>query len=78
MSKISPKRKASDLVDRMSSFQPQNDCVNIPNIKYDGFKMAVKCSMVIADEMLEYLTADGFPLEIKYWEEVRIELNALI
>jgi len=30
------------------------------------------------DEMLEYLTADGFPLEIKYWEEVRIELNALI
>lgn len=71
---MSPRQKAAELVDRLSAFQPMNQDVKIP---YDNFKASIKSALILVDEILEYLTADGFPLEIKFWESVKTELNQL-
>ena len=71
---MSARQKAAELVDKMVTFQPMNEDVKI---EYDRHKASIRCALVIVDEMIEYLTEDGFPPEIEYWYKVREELNSL-
>lgn len=38
---------------------------------------AKKCALICADEILKYLSDDGFPPEFEYWKEVKQEIKKL-
>ena len=76
---MTPKEKAKELLDEMSiqtySYQPYAGAhYNIEEIGYEAGK---KCALIAVDEIINYLEVDGFSTQIKYWLEVKQELELL-
>ena len=72
--RLSERRKAAELVDLFGSYQPcKEDVIS----DYDYHEMARRSALELAKQMLEYLTIDGFPLEIEYWKNVVKEIELL-
>jgi len=68
------RRKAADLVDIFSSYQPDKEQV-VSN--YDSYEMARLSAKKLVEEMIDYLTVDGFKLEIEFWKGVLFEVELL-
>ena len=76
---MTPKEKAKELLDEMSiqtySYQPYAGAhYNIEEIGYEAGK---KCALIAVDEIINYLEVDGFSTQIKYWLEVKQEIEKL-
>ena len=76
---MTPKEKAKELLDEMSiqtySYQPYAGAhYNIEEIGYEAGK---KCALIAVDEIINYLEVDGFSTQIKYWLEVKQEIELI-
>ena len=76
---MTPKEKAIELLDKMSiqtySYQPYAGAhYNIEEIGYEAGK---KCALIAVDEIINYLEVDGFSTQIKYWLEVKQEIELI-
>lgn len=64
---MSPQEKAEELTKK---FLPLVRCPSMLLWK----TYAKDCALISVDEILKYLADDGYPPEVKYWQQVKEEL----
>ena len=70
---MTPKEKAEELVKKM--FNVDLECENEAMCML--YPHAVRCALIAVDEIINYLEVDGFSTQIKYWQEVKQEIEKL-
>ena len=72
---MNPKEKANQIFDKMY----ENQQTSVIGGNHSQYGNARRCSLLLVDELL--LTYDSknliYPKEVKYWQDVRLELERL-
>lgn len=72
---MTPKEKAEELFYKMLSTDKLDD------YSFVGSKVAKQCALIAVDEIIEFLVQASkylvFPEQIKYWQEVKQEIEKL-
>jgi nitrogenase molybdenum-iron protein alpha/beta subunit len=67
---MTPKEKAEELVLKFMRLQE-------PNYNWFHSKLAKQCALITVDVMLEHVSMVGDDAAIKYWNEVKTEIEKL-
>lgn len=75
---MTPQEKAKELVDHFMDLSDEQE-YNTP--RYMTKEMAIQCALIAVDEVISNIepsvSMDVISARIKYWEEVKIEINKL-
>ena len=76
---MTPKEKALSLLDKMEkqTYSYQEYAGAHPSIAEIGYEAGKKCALITVNEILESFIIRLTPDQIKYWEEVKQELEKL-
>ena len=76
---MTPKEKALSLLDKMEkqTYSYQEYAGANPSIAEIGYEAGKKCALITVDEILESFIIRLTPDQLKYWEEVKQELEKL-
>lgn len=73
---MTPKEKAEELVERFGRVIPFQDTYYSEEELYKMHKKDAKqCALICVEQMIE--ECEGYPKGIKYWQEVKQEINKL-
>ena len=74
-----PKEKALSLLDKMEkqTYSYQEYAGAHPSIAEIGYEAGKKCALITVDEILESFIERLTPYQLKYWLEVKQELEKL-
>ena len=76
---MTPKEKALSLLDKMEkqTYSYQEYAGANSSIAEIGYEAGKKCALITVDEILESFIIRLTPDQLKYWEEVKQELEKL-
>ena len=76
---MTPKEKALSLLDKMEkqTYSYQEYAGANSSIAEIGYEAGKKCALITVDEILESFMIRLTPDQLKYWEEVKQELEKL-